>query len=244
MSEKLQKILANFGLGSRRQMELVIAAGRVSINGQIAKLGDRARPSDLIRVDGHVLNKKTKNSSQKIRLLLYHKPAGEICTRHDPEGRKTVFEHLPSLHQARWIAIGRLDYHTSGLLLFTNHGELANQLMHPSAELEREYAVRILGKVTKDILQQLSEGVMLEDGMAKFEKIELSGGEGANVWYHVVVKQGKNRIVRRLWESQGVKVSRLIRVRFGDIVLPRGLKAGKFIDLEQIHIDALKNACA
>jgi len=230
-SEKLQKVLARAGAGSRRECEKWIAEGRIKVNGKVAKLGDRVTDDDKISVDNFALPQHTLES-KKTRILLYHKPEGEICTRKDPENRPTVFDHLPAIRKGRWISVGRLDFNTSGLLLFTNEGELANKLMHPSQEIEREYAVRIFGDVTEQMLRNLRRGVKLEDGIAKFKEIRFQGGEGRNRWYHVVLCEGKNREVRRLWESQtGIKVSRLIRVRFGNIALPPQLRPGKYKEL-------------
>lgn len=230
MSEKIQKVLANAGLASRRQIENWLREERVVVNGQTAKLGDRITLEDKVRVDGREIL-LIKSTAKKTRVLIYHKPEGEICTRSDPEKRPSVFDHLPLLRNGRWIIIGRLDFNTSGVLLFTNNGELANKLMHPSANIEREYAVRILGHVSPTMIKTLKKGVKLEDGIAKFDSIEEAGGEGANHWYHVIVKEGRNRLVRRLWETQEVKVSRLIRVRFGHITLPRFLAKGKCKEL-------------
>jgi len=238
MSEKLQKILAQAGLGSRRQLEEWIAAGRVSVNGRIAKLGDRAEATDRILVDGRPVRLKSEEDFKR-RVLVYHKPEGVVCSRSDPEGRPTVFEHLPLLRGQRWVIVGRLDLNTSGLLLFTNDGELANRLMHPSYEIEREYAVRVLGKVEPAMLKRLQQGVELEDGLAKFEQIIDAGGTGANHWYHVVLKEGRNREVRRIWESQEVKVSRLIRVRYGMITLPRMLRPGRWAELPADQLNEL-----
>ncbi len=235
-TEKLQKVLARSGLGSRRQLEEWIQAGRVSVNGNLAKLGDRVTAKDRILVDGdpiaaHALEDK------KTRVLLYHKPEGEICTRSDPEGRPTVFDHLPLLRYGRWISVGRLDINSAGLLIFTNDGELANRLMHPSANLEREYAVRVFGEVDDAMLRRLKKGVELEDGVAKFTSITDKGGEGRNHWYHVTIGEGRKREVRRLWESQsGIKVSRLIRIRFGKVLLPPQLRSGKWVELEVTEI--------
>jgi len=240
MSEKIQKVLANAGLGSRRQIEDWLREGRIAVNGQVAKLGDRITLDAKIRVDGRDVQ-LIKSASQKCRVLLYHKPEGEICSRSDPEGRPTVFDHLPMLRNGRWISVGRLDFNTSGVLLLTNDGELANFLMHPSAEIEREYAVRIQGQVTPAMIKTLKKGVKLEDGVAHFVDVSDAGGEGTNHWYHVLVREGRNRVVRRLWESQGVKVSRLIRVRFGDITLPRMLRRGKWMELSLDDITKLKN---
>ena len=230
MSEKIQKVLANAGLASRRQIEEWLREGRVVVNGATAKLGDRMTLDDTVRVDGREVN-LVKSASQKTRVILYHKPEGEICSRSDPEGRPTVFDRLPLLRNGRWISIGRLDFNTSGVLLLTNNGELANRLMHPSSEIEREYAVRIKGQVTPEMLKALKKGVKLEDGVAHFEQITDAGGEGTNHWYHVLVKEGRNRLVRRLWEAQGVTISRLIRIRFGNITLPRLLRRGKWAEL-------------
>lgn len=238
MNEKIQKILANAGLGSRRQIEKWISEGRIVVNNEIAKLGDRITLDAKVRVDGYDVN-LVKSAAKKTRVLLYHKPEGEICSRSDPEGRPTIFDRLPLLRNGRWISIGRLDFNTSGVLLLTNDGELANKLMHPSSQIEREYAVRVQGNVTPAMLKKLKTGVVLEDGKAHFETIKDAGGEGTNHWYHVLVKEGRNRLVRRLWESQDVKVSRLIRIRFGSILLPRQLRKGKWMDLEPIEIDQL-----
>lgn len=232
MSEKLQKILAQYGLGSRRKMEQWIEAGRVSVNGEIATLGMRVAQDANIVVDGTALKKTI--TTPKHSLLLYNKPEGEICSRSDPEGRATVFDKLPKPAFGRWVVIGRLDYNTSGLLLFTTDGELAHQLMHPKFHLQRVYAVRIFGKASDEVLQKLKTGIELEDGFAKFDHLEFMGGEGSNQWYKVSISSGRNRIVRRMWESQGVKINRLMRVKFGDIELPRDLKPGEhcFVDLE------------
>lgn len=238
MSEKIQKVLAAAGLGSRRQIEVWISEGRVNVDGQVAKLGDRITDQAKVLVDGREL-KLIKSQSKKTRVLLYHKPEGEICSRNDPENRPTIFDRLPMLRNGRWISIGRLDFNTSGVLLLTNDGELANRLMHPSAEIEREYAVRVQGEVTADMLRRMKKGVPLEDGIAHFDQIVDAGGEGSNHWYHVIVKEGRNRLVRRLWESQHVRVSRLIRVRFGDITLPRSLRRGRWEELDLEAITAL-----
>lgn len=236
-TEKLQKILAQIGLGSRRELETWISAGRVCVNGEIAKLGDRVSKNDKISVDGKPI--KNAFSTTETRLLLYHKPAGEICSRHDPENRPSVFDHLPPLNTGRWISIGRLDINTSGILLFTNQGEFANRLMHPSSQIEREYAVRILGILKPETLLQLTKGVMLEDGIARFEKISHVGGSGANVWYHVILKEGRYHEVKRLFESQKLRVSRLIRVRFGSFCLPRNLRPGKWVEVAEEEIKNL-----
>ena len=235
MKERLQKILARAGLGSRREIEDWIRAGRVAVNGRTARLGDQAGPRDRITIDG----RPVRLQPAERRVILYHKPAGEVCTRRDPEGRPTVFRNLPRVKGGRWIAVGRLDLNTSGLMLFTTDGELANRLMHPSREIEREYAVRVLGQVPAEILDALQRGVQLEDGPARFESITDAGGEGANHWYHVVLKEGRYREVRRLWEAAGVTVSRLIRIRFGPVRLPRNLRTGHWRELGGRELDAL-----
>jgi len=231
MAERLQKVLARAGYGSRRQLEEWIRAGRITLNGTIAKLGDRVATDDQVCIDGRPVSVRLALTPRRCRVLLYHKPAGQVTTRSDPEGRPTVFDSLPELKTGRWIVIGRLDVNTSGLLLFTTDGDLAHSLMHPSGEIEREYAVRVLGDVTKEVTGRLTRGVELEDGKARFTSIRDAGGSGANHWYHVVITEGRNREVRRLWESQGVKVSRLSRVRFGPVVLPRSLRPGKWDEL-------------
>ena len=230
MSEKLQKILARAGLGSRRAMETAILEGKASVNGKSATQGIRVSPQDKIRFKGRIVH-FPKIHMQRTRILMYHKPERQICSRKDPQGRDTVFNHLPTLRSGRWIAVGRLDFNTSGLLLFTNNGDLANKLMHPSYQVEREYAVRILGEVDNLMLKRMRKGVELEDGPARFNSITDAGGTGANHWYHVIICEGRQREVRRLWESQGVKVSRLIRVRYGNVALPPRLKVGSAKEL-------------
>ena len=242
MTEKLQKVLAARGLESRREVERWIEAGRISVNGKIAKLGVRVSDEDRILVDGRPVSVKKVSH----RFLLYNKPEGEICTRDDPEGRPTVFDKLPKLKNQRWISVGRLDFNTAGLLLFTTDGELANKLMHPSSNIDREYAVRVLGDVSKDALYKMLEGVLLEDGIYKFSDIQQGKNaedvEGkANQWYYVVLMEGKNREVRRLWESQGCTVSRLKRVRFGSFFIPSAVKAGRFVDLKMKEVKELYN---
>lgn len=241
MSEKLQKVLANAGHGSRREIEAMIKEGRVSVDGKLATLGDRVEvtPAMKIRVDGRVVS--IRESTESVcRVLAYYKPEGELCTRRDPEGRPTVFDRLPKLRGSRWIAVGRLDINTSGLLLFTTDGELANRLMHPSREVEREYAVRVFGQVDDEKIRQLSRGVQLEDGPASFKTISFQGGEGINQWYNVTLTEGRNREVRRLWEAVGVQVSRLIRVRYGDLPLPKGLPRGGWAELPLNDINYLR----
>jgi 23S rRNA pseudouridine2605 synthase len=237
VSEKLQKVLARAGLGSRRQIERWIEEGRVTIDGQPATLGARVTPHQALRVDGRMV--PAHAVQPKPRILIYHKPEGEVCTRSDPQGRPTVFDKLPALRGARWITVGRLDFNTSGLLLFTTDGELANRLMHPSREIEREYAVRVLGKISDEMLARLKEGVMLEDGPARFDAITDAGGTGANRWYHVTLKEGRNREVRRLWEAVGVQVSRLMRIRFGPVQLPPHFHTGRTVELDDDAAAAL-----
>ncbi|MEZ5529957.1 MAG: pseudouridine synthase [Porticoccaceae bacterium] len=230
MAEKLQKVLAAAGYGSRRELEQWISDGRVQVNGKIAKLGDRVSPNDTVVVDGK--KAKLPSAEQRIRVLLYNKPEGEVCTRSDPEGRATVFDRLPKLSGERWIAVGRLDINTTGLLLFTNNGELANRLMHPSHEIDREYLVRVHGEVADDMIKRLREGVLLEDGVAKFSDVVPGERVGSNGWYTVALMEGRNREVRRLWESQGVEVNRLKRVRFGPIFMPSYVRRGQWIELD------------
>ncbi|MEH6550843.1 MAG: 23S rRNA pseudouridine(2605) synthase RluB [Pseudomonadales bacterium] len=231
MSEKLQKVLATAGKGSRREMERWISEGRVSVNGKLATLGDRVIETDKILLDGRPV-KRPDPKSHRNRILIYNKPEGEIVTRKDPEGRKTVFDRLPRLEGERWISVGRLDFNTSGLLLFTNDGELANALMHPSRQVDREYLCRVMGEVDDAMLARLREGVALEDGVAKFNTVGLRGGEGINRWYHVTLTQGRNKEVRRLWESQGVLVNRLKRVRYGNVIIPSFLAEGKWVEMD------------
>lgn len=237
MLERLQKIMAAQGIASRRACEQMIEEGRVTVNGRPAELGMKVSPNDRIAVDGREIGQNTPPSSHTV--LVYHKPEGEVVTRQDPEGRKTVFAGLPRITGARWIAVGRLDISTAGLLLFTTDGELANRLMHPSYEIERVYAVRVRGKVTEDMLRRLRQGVVLEDGEARFEAVEDAGGSGVNHWYHVRLKEGRNREVRRLWESQGVQVSRLIRIAYAGIALPPRLAKGRYQQLTAAELSVL-----
>lgn len=228
-AERLQKLLAAAGHGSRREIETWIAAGRVTLNGAVATLGARATAGDTVELDGRKL---ALRQQAEPRVLLYHKPEGELVTRADPHGRPTVFQRLPPILGGKWVAVGRLDINSAGLLLFTDSGELANQLMHPRYEVEREYAVRILGALRPEERERLLQGVPLPDGTGRFERLEPSGAaEGANRWYRVVLREGRNREVRRLFEAVGRKVSRLLRVRYGPIELPRELRPGRWIEL-------------
>lgn len=236
--ERIQKVLARGGVGSRREVERWIKEGLLSLNGLPVKLGDRLKEGDTLSLRGRPLRWE-RFGIQPTQVIIYHKPTGEVVTRNDPEGRPVVFKKLPKLLKGRWIAVGRLDINTQGLLLFTNNGELANRLMHPSFQIDREYAVRILGEVSEENLTQLKEGVQLEDGMAKFDDIQFNGGEGANRWYHVTVTEGRNRLVRRLWEALEFQVSRLMRVRYGPIFLPDGLGARQTHELTQKELDDL-----
>ena len=245
MSEKLQKLLATVGLGSRRELEKWISAGRVSVNGSTAKLGDRAETDDRILVDGRPIKIVTDDSP---RVLMYSKPEGEVSTTTDPEGRTTVFDGLPRLSRGRWIAIGRLDINTSGLLLFTTHGELANRLMHPSYEVKREYMVRIHGEVNEAMIARLTEGVILEDGVAKFQTVKAQHARSndehisSNQWFRVILAEGRTREVRRLWESQGVEVNRLKRISYGPIELPSFVRRSEFIELDPKQVISLFRA--
>jgi len=238
VGEKLQKVLARAGLGSRREMERAIEQGRVIVNGETAKLGDRVELSDRIDLDKKRLS-LAPAAENGIKVLLYNKPEGEICSRSDPEGRPTVFDNLPSLKNERWISVGRLDFNTSGLLLFTTDGELANRLMHPSSTIDREYLIRIQGDVDDKMKTRLQEGILLDDGLAKFTDVVDGAGSGTNRWFYCVVMEGRNREVRRLWESQGVKVSRLKRVRFGNIFIPSHVRVGQWTELSPKEIKEL-----
>ena len=240
MSEKLQKVLARAGHGSRRELETLIKSGRVSVNGVVAKLGERLEDdSAIIRIDGHTVSAK---ASEEVvcRVLAYYKPEGELCTRHDPEGRRTVFDRLPKIRGSRWISVGRLDANTSGLLLFTTDGELANRLMHPSRQVEREYLVRVFGEINEQKVKNLVRGVELEDGMARFEDVVYAGGEGMNHTFYVAINEGRNREVRRLWESQETTVSRLKRVRYGEIYLDKKLPRGGWMELDLKEVNYLR----
>ena len=236
MSERIQKLIANAGYGSRRWAERLIEQGRISINNQEAKLGDKAVIADKVTIDGRLID-LGRYSEEETKVLILNKQAGVICSNKDEEGRQSVFEYLPE--NTRWVMVGRLDLNTSGLLLFTNNGDLANKLMHPSSKIDREYAVRVLGKVEEEHIKKLTNGIELEDGFAKFHRVTLGGGEGANRWYHVVVREGRKREVRRLWEALDFKVSRLIRTRFSDIRLPETLRANQSEYLKPKQVQAL-----
>lgn len=243
MSEKIQKVLARAGLGSRREIETWIEAGRIKVGGELATLGDRIEDGQTVYLDGRPL-KLLKAHEKRRRVLLYNKPEGEICSRRDPEGRRSVFESLPKLKGERWIAVGRLDYNTAGLLLFTTDGELANALMHPSNQIEREYAVRVMGEVSEESLANLLQGVMLDDGLAKFGDIQPGRNErddSINKWYYVTLCEGRNREVRRLWESQGYTVSRLKRVRYGNVFIPSKVKSGQWIELSDKEVKTVSD---
>ena len=245
MSEKLQKVLARAGQGSRREIEAIIQQGRISVDGKVATLGDRIEvtQSATIRLDGHVVSVKALQETVS-RVLIYYKHEGELCTRRDPQGRPTVFDRLPKLHGLRWISVGRLDVNTSGLLLFTTDGELANRLMHPKSVIEREYAVRIFGKIDDKKIKQLCKGIQLKDGPAAFRSVSYQGGEGINQWYNVTLAEGRNREVRRLWEAAGVQVSRLIRLRYADIMLPKSLPRGGWTELSSKETNCLRDKVA
>ncbi len=230
--ERIQKVLARGGLGSRREIERWIKEGLLTINGVLVELGQSLKTGDTLHIKGRIVHWE-KFGQQPTQVLAYNKATGEVVTRRDPEGRPVIFTRLPKLSVGRWIAVGRLDINTSGLILVTNNGELANRLMHPSTKIEREYAVRILGKVDDSTLERLKSGVALDDGMAQFDDVRFFAGEGANKWYHVVVKEGRNRLVRRLWESQALIVSRLMRVRYGPAILPENVRSHSYYELNE-----------
>ncbi|MEO8444122.1 MAG: 23S rRNA pseudouridine(2605) synthase RluB [Gammaproteobacteria bacterium] len=240
-TDRLQKVLAGAGLGSRREIELWIRAGRITVNGSVAALGQKVTGREKILIDGRPVPalRKTRTSH---RVLLYHKPSGEVCTRSDPEGRPTIFDRLPPLQGGKWINVGRLDLATSGLLLLTNDGALANALMHPSREIEREYAVRVQGTVSDATIDRIRQGIALEDGKARFDSVEPAGGDGSNQWFKVVVSEGRNRLVRRVWEAVECRVSRLIRVRYGPVALSRSLRPGHHRLLKDKELDDLYRA--
>jgi len=238
---KLHKVLAEAGLGSRRDMEELIIAGRVSVNGEPAHIGQRILPTDAVRINGKLIQRKVNNNKPP-RVLVYHKPAGEIVSHDDPEGRPSVFDRLPTMKTGKWLAVGRLDFNTEGLLLFTTSGDLANRLMHPRYNIDREYAVRTLGELEEGMRQKLLAGVELDDGLASFSKIQDGGGEGINKWYRVVIGEGRNREVRRMFEAVGLTVSRLIRTRYGAMTLPTGLKRGRWEELQENDVRTLMAA--
>jgi 23S rRNA pseudouridine2605 synthase len=238
--EKLQKVLAQRGFASRREIERWVEDERITVNGKIAEIGMRVTENDDIAIDGNPIS--TNVYEEETRVILYHKPPDEICTRKDPEGRRTVYQSLPKIKPGRWIGIGRLDLTTSGLLLFTNNGDLANKLMHPAQAIEREYLVRVCGKLSSQMIKQLITGVRLDTGMARFEEIVEHQSQGVNHWYFVVVVEGKNRVVRKLFESQGLMVSRLKRVRFGPIFLEKKCQQGEWIELKEKSIKQLLDA--
>ena len=235
--ERLQKILAASGVGSRRQMEEWISNGWVQVNGKTAQLGDKVSPDDQVSVKGNAI--KLKWADRLPRIILYYKQEGEIVSRDDPQGRVSIFDRLPQAASSRWVAIGRLDINTSGLLILTTSGELVQRFAHPKFEVQREYAVRVLGEVSREQMQQLTQGIMLDDGLAQVERISEQGGEGANKWYNVVIKEGRNREVRRIFEHIGLTVSRLVRVGFGPIGLPNRLKRGQFYELNPAEVAAI-----
>jgi 23S rRNA pseudouridine2605 synthase len=239
-SPKLHKVLAQAGMGSRLEMEQMILEGKISVNGEPAHVGQRVQYGDVVKVNGKPI--RVRLTPPPARVLAYHKPAGEVVTHDDPQNRPTVFRRLPRLYQGKWQSVGRLDLNTEGLLLFTSSGELANRLMHPRFGLEREYAVRVLGALNNEEKQKLLEGVRLTDGLAQFGSIEDGGGDGANCWYRVTIAEGRNREVRRMFEAVGHAVSRLIRIRYGAVVLPRGLKRGAWIELDEADIGQLTRA--
>lgn len=239
MVERLQKLIANAGYGSRRWAEKMISQGRVEVNNKIAQIGDKACTADKVKIDGNFINLE-RYQEEQTKVLILNKQAGFVCSNADEKGRKSVYSLLPK--DSRWVMVGRLDINTSGLLLFTNNGDLANKLMHPSSQISREYSVRVLGKVTNEDIEKLTQGIELEDGFAKFERVLIGGGSGANRWYKVVLKEGKKREVRRLWEALDFQVSRLIRIRFGEIRLPENLRANQYEMLKPGQVKLLLNS--
>jgi len=240
MKERIQKVLSQIGVGSRREVERWITEGRIRVGDDVAQLGDRIDSRDQVFVDGKLIDLKPLDEGQ-CKVLIYNKPEGEVCTRNDPEGRPTVFDRLPKIKGQRWISVGRLDVNTTGLLLFTTDGELANKLMHPSTGIDREYLCRIHGEVDESMVKRLHEGVLLEDGMAQFTDIVHGGGEGRNQWFYVCLMEGRNREVRRLWESQGVEVNRLKRVRYGSVFMPSECKVGTWVEMPNKEVNELRS---
>ena len=238
VTQKLHKVLAQAGFGSRRTMEELIREGKVSVNGRVAGIGTRVSPGDEIRCEGRTIRCPTAHALP--RVLMYHKPEGEIVSRDDPEGRASVFDKLPALRDGKWLSIGRLDFNTSGLLLFTDSGDLANHMMHPRYEIEREYAVRVLGQLSGEQITRLQKGIQLSDGVASCLWVEDEGGEGTNHWYRLAVREGRNRVVRRLFEALSLTVSRLMRVRFGPLVLPPRLRRGQLVELPPSEVQQLQ----
>ena len=236
MPERVQKFLANLGIASRREIERWIRAGDIIVDDKVCELGQRVTGCENILIRGEAVNFQ---AGIKTRVLMYHKPCGEVVTRMDPQQRPTIFENLPKINPGRWISIGRLDINTSGLMLLTTNGELANQLMHPRNEIEREYLVRVHGNVSDEMLSRLQQGIQLEDGPAKLTLLETHETQGTNSWYRIVITEGRNKEVRRIWESQGVQVSRLVRTRFGIINLPRELRRGSYAELSEARIQQL-----
>jgi 23S rRNA pseudouridine2605 synthase len=228
LSERIQKFLANQGVASRREIERWIKAGEIMVDGELCTLGQAITGSEKIEIRGELI---ALQASVHSRVIMYHKPCGQIVSRSDPDNRPTVFQSLPNMKSGRWVSVGRLDINTSGLLLLTTDGKLANDLMHPSNQVEREYQVRVQGKITNEIMSNIQNGVQLEDGLAKLKILEVKEGDGANTWCRVVLQEGRNREVRRIWESQDLRVSRLIRTRYGSIELPADMRIGKYLDL-------------
>ncbi|MDB2590467.1 rRNA pseudouridine synthase [Candidatus Thioglobus sp.] len=239
MAERLQKLIATAGYGSRRWAERLIEQGRIEVNNKTSQIGDKCEITDKVKIDGRSIDLE-RYKEEETKVLILNKQAGVICSNKDDEGRKSVYSLLPK--ESRWVMVGRLDLNTSGLLLFTNNGDLANKLMHPSSQIDREYAVRVLGQVESEDIKQLTTGVELDDGIAKFIRVTIGGGEGANRWYKVVLREGRKREVRRLWESLGFKVSRLIRIRYGEIRLPENLRANEYDYLKPGQVRLLLDA--
>ena len=240
MKQRIHKVLADHGHGSRRGIEQLIKKNKVEVNGKIAKIGQLVSEKDSFKIEGKNIV-LSRNGNKEIRILMYNKKVGEVSTRHDPENRPTVFDNLPRLNSERWVSVGRLDVNTSGLMLFTNKGELANKLMHPSSVIEREYVARIHGLVTEKILQKLINGVKLEDGLARFTDVQAGKKGKTNQWFAMVIMEGRTREVRRLWESQNLQVSRLKRVRYGDLFLPANLKQGSYKELSKSEVKVIEH---